>query len=725
MISSLPMTALSFVLAVASDPDDPLSATRLPDVSLHVPNVRARVLFDSDGMGRIFASAATYKMQFEDGAAAFVPRFGIRAERNLPLRLSIGDRARPERHGNRVSLDHGGFVEVYDLAIDEVEQSFVFPRRPAAGDLVVVQKATTDLALHSCADGGLRFSAGGLGDVRYEHAVAVDATGRRFAVVVTAAAETIELRVPRASVAEATFPLTIDPTISTLAIDTGSNDAANPDVAYSPTDNTFLVVFEDAVSANDRDILQRRFDLNGNLKEELPVDISSDDSTTPAVAERSGTFLIVWRAVPSLILNDEIRARKRIASTGVLGNTFDVSSTLFGSVADPDVGSADDSVAEPFLVTWSQSGVGTGMNIRAQAVADNGAFGGFFTIAALFDETRPRVNQRCRPGGVWVVAFESDSGTSVFGAANDIGYRQISPSGVVGSTQVLTSSSAQIDRAPEIAGDGFHFLVAWATDDATNDDVMIRALENQNGAVAPSTPVTSLALLDHVGLDTNDQTDPAVGFDGCRFLVAYRERQTSSNFDVFATSLTTATGLVAIEKHGPVAPSAFDDREPSIASCGLDQPGRHLITWTRTPTGDHDVVGAFFTTLGTGGVTTVQTGCGAPEPTLVTSNAVVLGGDFGILIGNVVNPLLLLGSPTSVPLCPGQGGCVLGVSPLVITPTPTFLTATVPCDPALLGASFATQVIDLLPPSATGSMCGPPKYTQKFRVSDTRVSTIQ
>src|SRR5205085_11733367 len=62
------------------------------------------------------------------------------------------------------------------------------------------------------------------------------------------------LRVDGSWLAAAALPLVIDPLVSTFPVTTTPQDDFLPDVAYDAANDTWLVVYEEAYSASDRDV---------------------------------------------------------------------------------------------------------------------------------------------------------------------------------------------------------------------------------------------------------------------------------------------------------------------------------------------------------------------------------------------------------------------------------------------------------------------------------------
>lgn len=705
---------------------------------------QSQVLHDQDAAGTRYALGRNYKMIFDATGAQYLPRFGSRAEKNLPLHFAFADAPLSiTRTHDRVVLERESFTEIYDLGLDAVEQSFQIEHRDWDGDLVFRVPLATELETLEPGGAGLRFGRSDLGEVHYGDATILDAASRRVFAPSRRVEGGIEIVVPDAFLDRAVFPIVIDPVIETFTIDTGTDDMRNADVAYSSTNNLFVVVYERVQSAADTDLLQQRFDLAGNSLEQIALAASSDDERDPAIAYASGNFLTAWRnTTNSFFVVTRIKARNRLSASTTLGTTFDVSSALDNTESEPDVGATSQGTGFPFVITFihvSTSPAGIDQSVVVTQTANSSAISA--TRVEIFSNSfdyfaHARVTQQVRFGGRWFVTYETEDNPLVGAAELDINGFLIDPAtGLLdGLTFQVCDLPSNDDNSPDVGGDGVDLLVAWNSKVTGQDADLLGQRYRFDGALTKLGGTFSLSDLDHDGADTLEQLEPAIGFDGARFAVAYRESATGAgNFDIiastfFATGTSPFSGTqLALEKRTALVKTSTLELEPAITSCGLDQAGLHFITWTQQISStNRDVHGSLFSSLGTGAdAVTVQTGCGAPEPGLFTSTQAVIGGSYQVIVSNTVSPLLFIGLPTNLPLCSGQAGCALGVSPLSVVPAPPIIQTTIPADPAILGVTFALQVIDLLPANATGTLCGPPKYSQKFRVSDTRVTTIR
>ncbi len=118
-----------------------------------------------------------------------------------------------------------------------------------------------------------------------------------------------------------------------------------------------------------------------------------------------------------------------------------------------------------------------------------------------------------------------------------------------------------------------------------------------------------------------------------------------------------------------------------------------------------------------GSFTTNPTGCGGPV--LTPTGLPVIGGTVTYtLSGTTGIPVIWLGPPTSVPLCP-PAPCALGAAPGVLVPGTT-LSGAIPCQPTLMGSVFSVQGGDI---GAAGG-CGPAAIGIPFAVTHAIDTTI-
>ncbi len=713
-----------------------LALTAEPPLCCEFPPLQ-QVLFDSDAEGRIFAMGNDYKMDFSRDGVTFNPRLGERAPRNLPLEFHLPGGSLPVQDRNRITIDHGSYSEVYDVGLSSVEQSFVLHSRPntVAGEFELRIPVSTELAFIGRTATGLLFDAAGFASVSYGDAKIIDAAGRTLARESRFTGDSIRISIPENYLETATFPVTIDPVITAITVDAGSDHTRNSDVAYSSLSHDYLFVYERFNSGTDQDILSRRYDSNLVPVDTVLVEGSGVDASSPRVASSMGEFLVVWVLHGSL--SSEIHARSRSGTSTSQGTEYQVTNALSSTASDPDVGGANTS-SKRFLVVWTENPQFHSEQLHGRLCSDTGTVGsdalldsaGVFSVGTIGP---PSVCQDSGIGHKWAVTYSMN----VTGADEQVMVQVFNE-----SLQLLTqgsnyaiASSVDDEKTPNVAGNGFDFYVVYSIENASGQSDIYGQHMDGIGNPGPVGPAVNLTALETPSTQSKAQRNPTITFDGCRYTYGYLEAPSLASNDTnlfLATFMAPpASSLVTfIEKHAPLATLSLPEREVRLTSAGVaNEVGDVVATWTTEVTlSDNDIRAALYSNLGAGGVTVAPTGCGSPEPVLLANGTTpAIASTFQFVVSGANNPLLVVGVPTNLSLCPGQGGCKLGATPLLMLPIAgvSLLDIAIPCDPNLLGFTAALQIVDLVAPGATGALCGPPKYSQKFRTSDTTNLTFQ
>jgi hypothetical protein len=155
------------------------------------------------------------------------------------------------------------------------------------------------------------------------------------------------------------------PSGADFPISTPSENQLLPVAAYNSTDNQYLVVWWDKRNpTTSADIYARLVNANGSMAgADFPIADSSSDQTMPDVAydPSSNQFLVVWEQ------NSRIYGRLVRADKSFVGPEFQIASSS-GSLSDPAVGF--DTNSKQFLVAWSDTSGWD--NIYAQLVDSDG-----------------------------------------------------------------------------------------------------------------------------------------------------------------------------------------------------------------------------------------------------------------------------------------------------------------------------------------------------------------
>lgn len=477
-------TALS--LALPSQDSQP---PRIDPAALRVP---VHTTPRSDGLGTaVWAAGPDYKVSFHDGMT-FYPVLGTGSPHNRPVRWRtrsvavgstsiLGAALASTAHGAwHFEYRYGEVTERYDVRADGVEQTFVLQRRPAAaGDLVVRGEFETALIAAPVAAshaGVVLCDATGAPMVRYGAATAIDAADRRLPLATTFAGSGIEIRVPAGWLADAAFPVVVDPLLSTVFLAQGTGVARDVEIARDDLGNQRMVVFSRAVSASDLDgfAVLMRDDFTGQT-----VVWSSLETTTDAVeldvahVSSPGKWLVVFQQDLSLAtvrqqtIRDHLHDRNDFgfsATTGGLTSNLEFSTS-------PSVGGVAASTGNGALVAYQVDRGGFRVNTPETEIfgvildCRTNVPGTRFAIGEHidgFDNERPWVTEH-RAGGndPWLVTFQ-DVRTLVAGDDWDLLVRRVHPDGsneikVVGNF----AQTAKHKRGAVVTGSGGRFMIAY------------------------------------------------------------------------------------------------------------------------------------------------------------------------------------------------------------------------------------------------------------------------
>jgi len=726
------LTTLSLALASTAAAQAPIR----PDAAAFARHELASVLLDTPGDGNTWALAPGYKMRFGTDGVDFVPFFGSRAPRNHPLTfrlrsvrcggrdLEVDRSSQPRVSGSQVTYDRGDLREVWNLELETAEQTFVLTPGSARGDLVVTLDVRTELLCDQVED-GLRFLAPGLGEVRYGNVVATDTSGTRIETPSRWTGTGIELRLPASFVESARGPLTIDPLVRALTLGSTPEDERNPDLAYDRDHDRWLVVWERAFSARDIDVIASRFSGTGNLIEDAAVATGTRESLNPSVGvdAQFHVFLVAWdedRTGDRIIM-----ARLRDPRSTAQGAAFVALDTLNATDTEPDVGGTDarDSFAGNFLVVCEENAlIGSASRIVALRVTSGANVEATFTLASGDAATGPAVTKVRHAGFPWVVTYHVRNGSS-----HELRAVAVAASDQVGTARVIGSGGD--GPHSDVAGDGQQFLAVFARSMAANDRDLIGVELQASGTALTVRGARNLTRLEPeaAGFVAQDQSEPAIAHDGCRYTYLYLEKTNGTDDRVSAATLSLGPPLTFSDSHFPVGFIDENSRNLVIAAegdVGGDAGELALAHERDVGIGGVDLEGYLFrgTSRSGGFVQRRQTGCGLIEPAIDVENVPALGATLRVRADPIQpgNQVMLLGlAPASpLPLC--RQGCALGVTPILATAPGAALDLPIPCDPLILGAVLAVQNVLLV--NLGG--CAPPSLAVPLVTTDTLVFTV-
>ncbi len=699
-------------------------ATRQDGLTAGRFTMPAEVALDRAADGRIWARGADWKASFDDRSCTFVPFLGSDAPANQPLTLRLQSihlageplefrPAAPSTAEDRIERDFGPCVERFDLAERGVEQSWVFRTLPQRGELRL--QLATDTPLHGIDRGANLWFGGPRGGVAYEHAVAIDANGRRLPLELDLRDGLVELVVPADFVAAATLPLVVDPFLSTVGLGYSGNFSGNPDVAFDYTTQEFLAVWQFAYSATDHDVWAQRLDLGQNaIGTPFTLDFTSTSWTKPRVANNglADNFLVVAECSQGFVSPYWIGGRLWSAAAGA-GPQFDVEragqpGSYTGDARNPDVGGDPLEVGPTFYtVVWEREYSSTDHDILARQVTDTGVLRGGAPMAIDVStrfQARPRISKSNGYSFAnnwssqrWAVVYEDHySATDVDVRGTQLTWDgQLPPSG---PNHPISLSSTD-ERSPvvgsptdEQGGARIH-TVAWQRVlGPTDSDILVAAWD---GNLVVQGLANLQALENAGGAGLWPQFAASIDGDGVRAVVAYSEAwQGGSDIDVRASVVAFDAGtgtFTAHEARTAIRATTHYEGTPAVASTwsgGGSTVDYCLVLQERDPFGTHGILAAVFAGHSNQHALPAlrSTGCGTlgiswtDVPALGRTLALAQT-DQGPLTGFVV------GAPTTIPV-PGCPGCTLGVQGVTV---PNPFTILMPLSPAFVGLPLAAQ----------------------------------
>jgi len=494
-------------------------------------------------------------------------RGGIRA-------LSLS--ALPEQPApDSVQYRHGeGIVERYVVQSRGVEQQFLLPGPYAGGDVLLTGSIQTDLAADvSSSFEGIAFRRDDVTVLYYGAAKAIDAAGRTALLEERWSEGELTIVVPASFLAEAKFPVLVDPFIGGRAtVDTAIDLAQNPAVATTETSETSrfeaLAVWSTDITSS-RSIRGRIINPRGNTivgPISAVNEFSGSDYTNPRVAW--SFFDSVWVVAANGIAGGPnlpfIQVNKvDTAGTKTTGTNLNAGGAL---ELERDVDVACNNSGQ-CLIAWAWDSDNSGSTDAIKGVfytPGANVFGSLFDIlgAGATQHSHPRIASN---GTDYYVVFRHGT--------NLIEGNSVSTSGTV---TIRDPSQSGTTRAnPEVSYNSqlARYLVAWDTGSTVRGSTL-------TGATPPvtSTPDTQLVANATKPELTSQQY---MGWTLARFNSA----GSLPNFGLVRPALTTAFQDFGLDAFGSVV--SFD-----VAHFVR---GLSIIVYADDRgTGDHDILAREF-----------------------------------------------------------------------------------------------------------------------------------
>lgn len=480
------LTAHGFAAALSAQDHSPTNGLLSDPQSLRLPRTPIHTMASDEGIAYgIWAAGADYKASFHDGAT-FVPYLGKDYPRSQSLRWSTSSARVGElelrTHAPRLShtdfraeYDLGGIVETYDVRDEGLEQTFVLNRRPAAtGDLVIA--GAIDTALHAVSgeagpQGIVFVDDAGRQILNYGAATAIDAHGNSMAMRTTLVDGTISLRLDGNWLANAAFPVTVDPLLSVF-FTYGGIPLADFDLAreHSLNQGNLWLAASRHASATDEDLWMIRTDDDGSNLVTNFTDLTANWSSSEAslgMHFTSGKGLLAFTR-EFVTGTRRVRYHLHSRNDNLLQTTVNNLGDNTINAWRPDVASDLHPIGQNSLVVVYQS-EGTGapfVDLPTSSIsgcevvlAGTGTASLPFPIASspALDHARPQIAKvQLGASQVWTVAYQVIDNGLVAGGGHpdwDVVVRRVDRNGNVSAAEFSTlANDGMHQMAPRIAG---------------------------------------------------------------------------------------------------------------------------------------------------------------------------------------------------------------------------------------------------------------------------------
>lgn len=429
---------------------------------------------------------------------------------------------------DQVEYDRGAVVERYTARGRGLEQDFVLEESLEAAELRVTCRVGGDLTPPEEGSRGrqLAFREKDRGALTISEAVAVDAQGRRLPLDLTYARGQISMIVPREWMAQAAYPVTIDPLVgSSFVIDTNSG---GPDVAYNSVRNEWLVVWDETSVAPARVVMGQRISATGALLGG-PITIATTTlknfSARVSYAPNVDRYLVVWTFFDA---NYKDKAPSQIRGrvlTGT-GTAFTGEFTVASETASQSPAVAYDGAQ--WFVAWVQiiySSPSFASYVHGQFVTTAGALGG---AAAPDSVLSVRGNLHLAFGSARYVAAWSQQAS---GSTWEVRARAMDAAGAFPAASVVVDGAIS-PGVIDVSHSSGKFLYTWPT---AAGELRGRSSDSALAFTGPSFVVNS---------GTPGPKSPAVVGTSDRWLAVYEGPNSSGN--ILSNEVAPGGGVLGV-----------------------------------------------------------------------------------------------------------------------------------------------------------------------------------
>ncbi|MFO1050579.1 MAG: hypothetical protein U1F36_00025 [Planctomycetota bacterium] len=562
-----------------------------------------------------------YKVALRTDGFEFVPALGDSAPHDFPIAYQLvaierdgaampPTGAEPRRAGLRLEYDRGRVIQRYDVGADGVEQSFVFTERPAGrGDLVVRGRLRTELEIREDGD-GLRFTLPDVGHCTMSGVIGVDAEGRQVKGRLHYADGVLELSLPASFVDSAALPFVLDPLLSgaSAVSGTGGGDDRNPNVAYNPVLDRFLVVWERALSATNHDVYGQALTRNGvPTGPALLIETGTANATSPQIANcgATGAYVVVFVRGADIV-GRAINAVLTMGTAALIGDSGGVRTESHSSpclATDLAHGSAlcvwQRNTATPstdHIIRAANIGVGPSLSLTVGPIRD---------VVRGTTVSRPRLCKSDRGRDRFAIAYQRTNPTNLV----DSFLLLIDGSGAALTPPQLVPNATSASPEPEVDGDGSNWLISYR---AIPFPFQIEYIAGAAYSFSPEGGGQLMTTGDaRIVSVSNDVVAPRVVWIADSCLVGYAELLSASGTSMAGISSRSIFRCTDCEAQAYVGASTRVEGPP--VGCSVHASGGTgedvLLTWEQALAGNGDIVARRWLAVD-GDITSLGGGCG-------------------------------------------------------------------------------------------------------------------
>jgi hypothetical protein len=429
-----------------------------------------------------------------------------------------------------------GLVQHCEARAEGVAVTWVLPRPlPGAGPLTV-NVELSGLTYAGRTKDGQHFADGtGTARLRVGNVRTVDSAGRRWEVTTHGERNGLRVEVPETTLAQATYPLAIDPVISPeFGMDNPVPVPASgltPAVAGNGTD--YLVVWKNL----DNEVYGARVTRDGMVADPwgFAICAGTNSPDAPAVASNGGDYLVVWQDFRDRSSTNIYGAR--VTSAGVV---LDTNGTAICLAANDQTQPAAAARGSDYLVAWEDRRGSTSSDIYGARVSSAGMVAdpeGIAISTGPYDHLAPAAAGN---GTNWLVVWHSLRPGGAFSYSGDIYGARVTSAGVVSDVNGIAISTQPAEPgqlSPAVGSSGTHYFVVWQDyrHGYDNADIYGARVTSAGGVSdAAGIPISTAA---------DSQYYPTVAFNGTTYLVGWWDQRNGSGAngykkDFYATRVT-------------------------------------------------------------------------------------------------------------------------------------------------------------------------------------------